>query len=140
MIVRKRGDLWVIPFDSEENYHIDILIGQEHTEGLIDFVRRNSLPLDIKVDDYHESPCLLASLGYMVVKSENDSSILVYYIPEMISENQRDWFIEHRYLEMEYIKIGGYSLNENWKIIESFEGIKREIKEKYVMESRNFRK
>ena len=56
-----------------------ILIGQEHTEGLIDFVRRNSLPLDIKVDDYHEGPCLLASLGYMVVKSENDSSILVYY-------------------------------------------------------------
>ena len=138
--MRKRGDLWIIPFDPEEAYHVDVFMGQEHTEGLIDFVKRNALPLDIKLDDYREGPCLLASLGYMVVKSENDSSILVYYIPEMISENQRDWFIEHRYLEMEYIKIGGYSLNENWKIIESFEGIKREIKEKYVMESRNFRK
>ena len=138
--MRKRGDLWVIPFDSEENYHIDILIGQEHTEGLIDFVRRNSLPLDIKVDDYHEGPCLLASLGYMVVKSENDSSILVYYLPETISENQRDWFIDHRYLGIEYTKIGGYSLKRTWETIESFEGIKKEIKEKYVALPKNSRK
>lgn len=92
------------------------------------------------MDDYHEGPCLLASLGYMVVKSENDSSILVYYLPETISENQRDWFIDHRYLGIEYTKIGGYSLKRTWETIEGFEGIKKEIKEKYVALPKNSRK
>lgn len=41
----------------------------------------------------------------MVVKSENDSSILVYYLPETISENQRDWFMDHRYLGMDTRKL-----------------------------------
>ncbi len=132
--MNKRGDLWIIPFLPEEEYHLDVLIGQEHTVGLIDFIHQKKLNLKINQEDYHIGPCLLASLGYMVVKSENQASILIFYLPQVISSYQRDWFLAHRYLGMEYMKIGGYSLKKDWVPIKGFDGIRNEIKEKYIKE------
>ena len=101
-MLNKRGDLWII--SDKDEFHLDILKGQDHTSGIIEFVRLNQLPLQIKVDDYHEGPCLLAQMGYMVVKSEMDSSLLIFYIPSIVNENQKNWFLDHRYLRMEYSK------------------------------------
>ena len=136
-MINKRGDLWIIPFFNESVFHRDILNGQDHTEAIIEFVRLNQLPLQIKADDYHDGPCLLASMGYMIVKSEINSSLLIFYIPSVITENQKDWFLDHRYLSIEYSKIGGYNLKQTWEPIHGFEAIRSEIIKKYSYEKEN---
>ena len=127
-MLNKRGDLWII--SDQDEFHYDILKGQDHTSAIVEFVRSNHLPLTIRPDDYHDGPCLLASIGYMVVKSEMDASLLIFYIPSIVNENQKNWFLDHRYLRMEYSKIGGYSLNQVWVPIDGFEAIQRQIFQK----------
>ena len=134
-MTNKRGDLWIISSFSNEDIYKEIFPWESHTEGIIDFVKQNHLPLDIKPDDYHEGPVLLMNLGYMVVKSEVNSSLLIFYIPKIISENQRNWFLDHRYLEREFLKIGGYSLEKEVIQIEGYGNIFNEIKRKYVPDS-----
>ena len=45
-------------------------------------------------------------MGYMIVKSEIDSFLFLFYLPKNVTENQKNWFLDHRYLNLEYFKIG----------------------------------
>ncbi len=80
-------------------------------------------------------------MGYMIVKSEIDSFLFLFYLPKNVTENQKNWFLDHRYLNLEYFKIGGYSLNQTWEPIYGFEEIRREIFRKVIdIENTNSRK
>lgn len=105
----------------------NISIGNNHNSAILEYVNDNNLPIKINLDDYHTGPCLMAELGYLVIKSENNSSLLVFYIPKNISKDQLEWFFSNQYIFLQFVKIGAYSLNNEWQEIYGIDNIKKEL-------------
>lgn len=136
----KRGNVWIIPNKIENIDDIfckDVLIGEDHNQKVIEYINKLNLPLTISLEDYHLGPCELAELGYMVVKSEINSSLLIFYIPKIVSKAQLEWFLSNQYMFLSFIKIGGYSLNEDWTPIKGIQNIRLELVRKHKLEKDN---
>ena len=50
--------------------------------------------------------------GHLVVKTVDDVSNLICYIPEIVTDNQCMWFSENMDMIQKYIVVGGYGVNK----------------------------
>ena len=53
--------------------------------------------------------------------------MLVFYIPKNISKDQLEWFFSNQYIFLQFVKIGAYSLNNEWQEIYGIDNIKKEL-------------
>lgn len=108
-----RGKLWIIPNEEEilqEVYEKDVEKGKSHTYRLQEFSNMYKLGFEFTEADYQTAPCEIAKLGHLVVKTEDDVSLAVCYIPERVTDRQYNWLYQNRLLLDKYTQINAYSV------------------------------
>lgn len=111
--MNKRGSLWIVPDENQilqPVFFRKIENGISHTSEIRNFVNIYEMGLEIDETDYHEGPCTVAKLGNLVIKSDDDVSQLIFYIPEKITNNQIQFILNNQFLFSKYQVVGGYSL------------------------------
>lgn len=143
--MNERGTLWIVP---DENKIMQPLFkeqvddGISHTTHMIEFIRKYGLDLDVKETDYHEGPCMIAEDGHLVIKSTDDVSQLIFYIPDVITNRQIEFVCENQFMFSNYQLIGGYTLRYLdgeivWKTLHGMNEIMLEINKKNMAYSEN---
>ena len=103
------GELYIVP---DENKILGGVfqkkISNNHLMGIQEFSDKYKLGYHFKSDDYQEAPCILAKDGLLVAKTVDDAGILIFYVPEVISDNQCMWYSENMNLFSKYSTIGAY--------------------------------
>ena len=110
-----RGKVWIIPNDEilQELYFDEVSNGESHLKVFQDFVDRFKIDMKFSMDDYQQAPIDIASCGHLVIKSDDDSKTLIFYIPKKTTERQLEFFQNNEMsFSNDYSKIGGFSLEE----------------------------
>lgn len=116
--------------------------GENHLKYIREFVDTYDLPYSFSDDDSNEAPALLAKDGHLVVKTSWDyMNIVVFYVPELITDNQKSWLDTNldSFKNYEYLGFNNYSLVDDEVIEERIEDLEKEVVEinkRYL----NFRK
>ena len=111
-----RGKLWVIPDEEtiiQEVFERNVEKGKSHTYHLQEFSDIFQLGFKFSEDDYQTAPCEIASLGHLVLKSEDEVSLVVCYLPEKITDRQYNWLYNNQNLINFYRQVNGYSIRKN---------------------------
>ena len=113
------GSLWIIPNDKIKiNYYKQYLLkGSNYTFAIQQFAIENNINFLFTENNDCLSPFIMAALGHMIIRTENDSSLLVCYLPDTITNNQLAFLFQMRDdLFLKYTKINGYCIeSDEWK-------------------------
>lgn len=109
----ERGMLWIIPDEGQiiqPLFERKVDSGVSHTDEINEFIKKYDIDLNFKQWDYHAAPCMVAQLGHLVIKSDDDVSQLIFYIPELVTDRQLQFIYNNHSKFSKYQVIGGYSL------------------------------
>lgn len=141
-----RGTLWIIPDEKQiiqPLFEKKIGEGISHTSKMKEFVDTYHIDLNFRDNDYHETLCMIAGSGHLVIKSDDDVSQLIFYIPELVTDRQIEFLIENQMEFSKYQVVGGYSmiyLGEDgvaWKTLHGISEILTEMNKKNRVENKN---
>lgn len=107
------GEVIIIPSDDIAEGEIRQKIIMNHMEAIEDFIRKYKLNYDLKNLDYQAAPIALARDGNLIIKIIYDQKMAIFYLPEKISERQKNWFDYNKFDLTKYVKIGGYAINND---------------------------
>ncbi len=116
--------------------------GENHLKYIKEFVDTYNLPYSFSDDDSNIAPARLAKDGYLVVKTSWDyMNIAVFYIPRLITTNQKKWLDTNldSFKNYEYLGFNNYILEDGYlkrKYIENLDEELIQIEKGYL----NFRK
>ena len=116
--------------------------GENHLKYIREFVDTYDLPYSFTDDNSNIAPALLAKDGFLVIKTSWDfMNIVVFYVPELITDNQKSWLDTNldSFKNYEYLGFNNYSLVDDEVIEERIEDLEKEVVEinkRYL----NFRK
>ena len=116
--------------------------GENHLKYIREFVDTYNLPYSFTDDDSNEAPALLAKDGYLVVKTSWDyMNIVIFYVPWLITTNQKKWLDTNldNFKNYEYLGFNNYSVVDGEvkeEKIEDFDIELSEINKRYL----NYRK
>ena len=136
-----RGKLWIIPDEGQiiqPLFEKEVALGENHTKKIQEFSDMYQLGFQFKSDDYQEAPCKIAELGHMVVKSEDSSGLVIFYLLERITDRQLEWVYQNEMILSKYSVIGAYNLQKTsdevkWENFYGMDKIKKEINRKYLV-------
>ena len=109
----KKGSVYIIPNDEILDDCFFYEVTKEHLEGFQAFADRYKLGYSFTSSDYQDAPCLLALDGHLVVRIEEESSSMVFYIPNEVSDRQIMWLHSKREMALNYTTVGGYTIDKN---------------------------
>ena len=125
-----RGKLFVIP--NEEDNHQEfferkIETGKKTYYYLQEFSDLYELGLKFNEEDYQVAPYQIAELGHLVVKTDNELSLAVCYLPEIITDKQYTWLCNNQNKITTNAMVVGLSLekyiNNTWAKINGIKQI-----------------
>ena len=137
-----RGKLWIIPNEEEilqEVFERNVQEGKSHTYYIQEFSNIYQLGFTFKEADYQTAPCEIAMLGHMVVKSEDEVSLVECYLPERVTDRQYNWLYQNNDMLSKYMLVNGNSLciaDEDgicWKKVHGIEEIMKEARKKNLL-------
>ena len=106
--------------------------GEKHLKYIKEFVDTYNLQYSFGDDDSNIAPVLLAEDGHMVVKTSWDfMNIAVFYIPELLTTNQKRWLdinLEN-FKNYEYLGFNNYSVVDGEIKEEKIEDLDKEVVE-----------
>ena len=108
--MNNRGKLWIIPNEAEilqEVFERNVEIGKSHTYRIQEFSDIYGLGFEFKEEDYQLAPCEIATLGHLVIKAEDEVSLVVFYLPEFITDRQYNWLYQNSNMLGKYIQVSG---------------------------------
>lgn len=113
-----RGNLWIVPDENKiikPLFEVKISMGESHNNGIVQFINTYYSNENIVIDenDYNGAPCVIAELGHLTIKTEDHVSLIIFYIPEVITMNQFNWFMENRYSLINYQTCRGITLTRD---------------------------
>ena len=94
--------------------------GENHLKYIKEFIDTYNLPYRFTDDDSNIAPALLAKDGFLVVKTSWDyMNIAVFYVPSLITDNQKRWLDINlsNFKNYEYLGFNNYS-EVDGKVIE----------------------
>ena len=94
--------------------------GENHLKYIKEFIDTYNLPYRFTDDDSNIAPALLAKDGHLVVKTSWDyMNIAVFYVPSLITDNQKRWLDINlnNFKDYEYLGFNNYS-EVDGKVIE----------------------
>lgn len=103
----EHGQLYVIAKEGDV-FHKKIFEG--HLGGIQEYSDINGLGYKFSLDDYQDAPCILATLGNIVIKSVDSSGIIIFYLPEYVSDEQNMWIFQNRQLFDAYSMVGCFQV------------------------------
>ena len=136
-----RGKLWIIPDEGQiiqPLFEKEVALGENLTKKIQEFSDMYQLGFQFKFDDYQEAPCKIAELGHLVVKSEDSYGLVIFYLPERITDRQLEWVYQNEMILSKYSVIGAYNLQKisdevKWENFYGMDKIKKEINRKYLV-------
>ncbi len=108
-----RGKLIVIPDEEQilqEIFERQVKQGESHTKYLQEFSDIYMLGYHFEEEDYQKAPCDIAEAGHMVIKTEDDASLVICYLPKKITDRQYLYLYDHQVELSQYGQVNGYSL------------------------------
>ena len=112
----KRGKVWIVPSDDimQPLYFKQVNEGVAHLTALQEFADKFQLGMKFTLDDYQEAPIDIAGRGNLVIKSDDDSKVLLFYIPKAVTDRQLEFFLNNEMdFNSSYSKIGAFFLEDN---------------------------
>ncbi len=110
------GDLYIVSDEKKflgEVFHKKI--SSDHLTGIQEFSNKYRLGYEFRSEEYQDAPCILARDGFLVAKTVDRAGILIFYVPEFISDNQCMWYSENMRTFSKYSTIGAYVIRSNDK-------------------------
>lgn len=104
--------------------------GENHLKYIKEFIDTYNLPYRFTDDDSNIAPALLAKDGHLVVKTSWDyMNIAVFYVPSLITDNQKRWLDINlnNFKAYEYLGFNNYSVIDNKVIEEKIEDFDIEL-------------
>lgn len=93
----KKGYVYIIP---DENQILNDCFLEEvypsHLKGIQKFCDMYQLGYQFEESQYNDAPCILSLDGHMVIKTLEDISIAIFYLPEFVTDRQAMWFFQHQ--------------------------------------------
>ena len=132
----ERGKVTIVPDENQillDEYTKEI--NKSHLEAFIDFSNKFKLGYNFTNDDYQYAPEQLARDGHLIVKTIDDQKTAIFYIPEVITDRQMEWFDYHKYDFMKDDLVGAFSMKKGASAdqIYGLEDIAKEVRKKYNM-------
>lgn len=145
--MNRRGKVWIIPDEGQiiqPLFERDVALGENHTKKIQEFSDMYQLGFQFKPDDYQEAPCHIAELGHLVVKSEDSSGLVTFYLPETITDRELEWFYQNEMMLSRYNVIGAYNLQKTdgevkWENFYGVDKIKKEMNRKHLQEKQSLK-
>ena len=146
--MNNRGKVIIIPNEEQilqETFIRDVKLGESHTKYLQEFSDIYSLGYSFKLDDYQTAPCQIAEEGHLILKSEDSVSLMVLYLPLIVSNRQYNWLYQNLDKLEKYTQINAYSLQnvENkmcWSIVHGLKNIMLESSKKNLLKRKGMKK
>ena len=137
----KRGKVVIIPDEAQilsDKFEVEVMNEEEHVKSYQEFSDKYKLGFRFSLDDSQQASLAVASVGHFSYKTEDNTGLLVFYLPQVITERQLTYFQNNLFEFNRYKMIGGYSLIEEDneiipKEIEGFNNIRKEIFRKYKL-------
>jgi len=140
--MKTRGKLIVLPNEDDilqEVFEREVAQGESHTKYLQEFSDTYMLGLHFEELDYQKAPCDIAELGHIVIKTEESVSLVIFYLPERVTDRQYLYIYNHQMDFSRYTQVNGYSLERkdgiSWEKIHDISGIMHEIAKKNLLPS-----
>lgn len=132
----KRGNLIIIPDENQilnPIFKEDITGKDAHNTGIEKFIKKYYPNTQIKIDldDYNGAPCEIVKMNHLVIKTEDTISLLIFYLPEIITDRQITWLMEQQFILGRYQTCVGLSetKEENKIIFKEMNGLSDIMKE-----------
>lgn len=88
-----RGKLYIISkFDSDDVFEREVTDDAYHSDFVHEFIESKNIDSDL-ID--FEAPYVMPSLGYLAIKTDDDSSYVVCYIPNHVTDVQLEFMREN---------------------------------------------
>lgn len=136
-----KGKVIIIPDEKqidEEKFEMQITEDDGHFIGYQVFSDIHKLGYQFTENDQQIAPLEIASAGHLSIKTVEEESILIFYIPEIVTKRQINYIKENTSKFQEYQIVGSYSIrkvDKDMYIDEKmdFNDTLNEIKRKYNM-------
>ena len=78
------------------------------------------------------------------MKSEDPSGLVIFYLPETITDRELEWFYQNEMMLSRYNVIGAYNLQKTddevkWENFYGVDKIKKEMNRKYLQEKQSLK-
>lgn len=79
-----------------------------------------------------------------MVKSEDPSGLVIFYLPETITDRELEWFYQNEMMLSRYNVIGAYNLQKTddevkWENFYGVDKIKKEMNRKYLQKKQSLK-
>lgn len=111
-----RGSVVIVPDERRilaDSFSEDIPYALDHAIAYQDFSDKYHLGLSFSDDSSQAVSLHVAQLGHFSYKTEENSNVIIFYLPEVITERQMRYFDEHFIDFMKYDLIGAFSLDSD---------------------------
>lgn len=108
-----RGKVEIIPDERQvmaDYFGREVYYGEDHVVVYQEFSDKYSLGFHFARDDSQQASLEIAQAGHFSYKTENDSSILIFYLPNEITNRQLEFFMQHTYEFNCWKMIGAFSI------------------------------
>lgn len=122
-----RGKVVIVPDERQilaDSFSEDIPYALDHAMAYQDFSDKYNLGLNLSNDSSQAASLQVTQLGHFSYKTEDNSNIIIFYLPEVITDQQMGYFDNHLMDFMKYDLIGAFSLNgEEQESIQKLHGL-----------------
>ena len=108
-------------------------ISIDHLTGIHELSKKYRLGYEFRSEEYQDAPCILARNGFFVAKSVDNAGILIFYVPEFISDNQCMWYSENIHLFSKYSMLGAYVIRNSENGYQVDERSNLDVNQLYMM-------
>ncbi|HBA37721.1 MAG TPA: hypothetical protein DCY94_03275 [Firmicutes bacterium] len=108
-----KGSVYIIPDENkilEDEFYQEVK--KDHIEAFIAFSDKYKLDYNFTSEDSTTAPYVVAKDGHLVVKIEEDSGLVVCYIPKVVTDRQANWIHANSEKITKYTLVGGFGLKE----------------------------
>lgn len=135
--MNNRGKLWIVPNESQdllEVFERDVENRESYISCIQEFSNMYKVELIFQEEDYNLALYELTLLGNIVIKTDNEESSVVCYLPDKITINQYDWLYQNSNMLNNYKKIRGnsiFAVNQDgicWKKLNNIKKIMEEAR------------
>lgn len=110
----KKGSVYIIPNENkilEDEFYHEVI--KDHIEAFLAFSDKYKQDYNFTSEDSTIAPYVVAKDGHLVVKIEEDSGLVVCYIPKVVTDRQVNWIHANSEKITKYTLVGGFGLKED---------------------------
>lgn len=144
-----RGKTIVIPNEDEilqDIFEREVAIGKTHNDVLQEFSDTFMLGFHFTAEDYQTAPSKITKRGHLVIKTDEDSKIVICYLPERITDRQLSWLTNNTEMLNKYVQINAFSIKEKienktrWQRLYGLSDILKVAKQKNLLPEKGMEK